>query len=87
MPELRERGIARLWVFGSRATGQEGPASDWDILVEFAPAQPPTFDRFMGIKNYLESALNASVDLLSRTACKPRFFEAIQDELVEIHGA
>lgn len=84
---MKERGVARAWAFGSRASGEEHADSDWDILVEFKPDQPPTFDRYMGLKMFLEDRLGGRVDLLSKTACKPRFLEAIRDELVELHAS
>jgi hypothetical protein len=36
-PALRERGIAHAALFGSAARGDNGPESDIDIMVEFAP--------------------------------------------------
>ena len=77
--EMRRHGVRQAWVFGSRARGQAGPASDWDFLVEFA--SPPNFSGFMGLKLLLEDRLGAKVDLLSLTACKPRFLKAIEPEL------
>lgn len=73
--------VKRAWLFGSRAAG-EANASDWDFLVEFS--QPPSFDAFMGLKSGLEEGLNARVDLLSRTACQPRFLEAIGGDLIDV---
>ena len=87
VPEIERRGVARVWAFGSRAAGRARADSDWDVLVEFKPDEPPTFDRFMGLKLFLEEELGAKVDLLSWTACKERFLAAIQDELVPLHAS
>lgn len=38
----RRRGIRRLSLFGSRLTGDHGPQSDVDLLVEFVPGSIPT---------------------------------------------
>ena len=77
--DIRRHGVRQAWVFGSRARGEATPGSDWDLLVEFAT--PPDFNRFMGLKLLLEDRLGAKVDLLSLTACKPRFLKAIEPEL------
>lgn len=80
--EFHRFGVARLWLFGSRARGGGDPDSDWDILVEFAT--PPDFGQFMGLKLMLEDRLGRRVDLLSRPACKPRFLDAIRAELLDV---
>ena len=86
MPELvddlRRHGVRQAWMFGSRARGEAQPGSDWDFLVEFS--SPPDFDRFMGLKLLLEDRLGSKVDLLSLSACKPRFLAAIQSELKRV---
>ncbi len=66
--------------FSRRWAGQA--TSDWDFLVQFS--QPPSFDAFMGLKSALEEGLNARVDLLSRSACRPRFLKAIEDDLIDV---
>ena len=81
-PELRRHGVARAWLFGSRARGEAGSDSDWDILVEFAG--PPSFDDYMNLKQQLETVLGNPVDIVSRTACKPRFMEAIREEMLDV---
>ena len=86
LPSLREEwkrhGVRHAWFFGSRARGEENPSSDWDFLVEFEA--PPSFDTFMGLKISLEEKLGTQVDLLSRSACKPRFLEAIRSDLIDV---
>lgn len=77
--ELSHFGVKHLWLFGSRARGDEHDDSDWDVLVEFAGT--PSFDDFMGLKLFLEDRLGRPVDVLSRSACKPRFLAAIKNEL------
>lgn len=77
--ELQRFGVSNLWLFGSRARDEGNRESDWDVLVEFDG--PPSFGSFMGLKCFLEDRLGGRVDLLSRAACKPRFLEAIKDDL------
>ena len=81
-PEIQRHGVNHLWIFGSRARGDAHAGSDFDVLVDFA--LPPNFDDFMGLKFALEEALGAKVDLLSLSACHPRFLKAIQPELLHV---
>jgi predicted nucleotidyltransferase len=81
-PLFRKFGVARVWLFGSRAQGNAGEGSDWDLMVEFS--SPPGFDDFMGLKIDLEDQLKARIDLLSKTACPPRFFAAIKEGLLNV---
>ena len=81
-PELARHGVTRAWLFGSRARGQFRADSDWDLLVEFGHA--PTFDAYMGLKLALEESLGSGVDIVVRSACKPRFLAAIQSELQNV---
>lgn len=81
-PVIQSYGVTGLWVFGSHSRGDSHPDSDLDLLVEFA--SPPNFDNFMGLKLALEDHLRTKVDLLSRSACKPRFLKAIQPDLLHV---
>jgi predicted nucleotidyltransferase len=74
--------VKRAWLFGSRAAKSITGRSDWDFLVEFR--EPPSFDAFMGLKLDLEKRLRGHVDLLSRTACSPRFLSAIESDLIDV---
>lgn len=80
--EWKRFGVTRAWLFGSRARDQSAAKSDWDFVVEFS--QPPGFDTFMGLVSRLEERLHAPVDVLSRSACNPRFFRAIESSLIDV---
>lgn len=77
-----EFGLAALSVFGSVARGDAAPGSDVDILADFDG--PADFNRFMGLKERLESALGARVDLVTRKALRPALREAIEREAVRV---
>jgi len=77
--ELARLGVRELLLFGSRARGDARPDSDWDFVVEFVGE--PGFDQFMGVRQLLEDRLGGRVDLLSRSACPPRLWRAIESEL------
>lgn len=57
--------IARLWLFGSLASGTARPESDADLLVEFSPgASTSTWD-WPAMQDELQSLFGRPVDLLS----------------------
>jgi len=81
--ELRKRfGVKSLAVFGSVARGEAGPDSDVDILVEFEGRA--TFDRYMGLKFFLEDLLGRRVDLVTRKALKPRMRPFVEREAIYV---
>ena len=81
--ELRKRfGVKSLAVFGSVARGEAGPDSDVDILVEFEGRA--TFDRYMGLKFFLEDLLGRRVDLVTRKALKPRMRPYVEREAIHV---
>ena len=81
--ELRQRfGVKSLAVFGSVARGEAGPESDVDILVEFEGRA--TFDRYMGLKFFLEDLLGRRVDLVTRKALKPRMRPYVEREAIYV---
>ena len=81
--ELRKQfGVKSLAVFGSVARGEAGPDSDVDILVEFEGRA--TFDRYMGLKFFLEDLLGRRVDLVTRKALKPRLRPYVEQEAIYV---
>ncbi len=56
-------------VFGSRAKGQGGPASDLNLLVDLEPER--TLLDLIAIKQDLEDRLSCRVDVLTEAALSP----------------
>ena len=80
LPSLREQfGIASLGVFGSVVRGEQSPASDVDILVDFN--QPIGLIRFMQLESRLATLVGSKVDLVSRKALKPTIGKRILAEV------
>ena len=75
-------GVGELYLFGSVARDEAGEESDVDLLVEFAG--PPSFDRFMDLKFFLEDALGIPVDLVTRRALKPILRSEIERDAVRV---
>lgn len=69
-------GVKRLEVFGSFARGDARPDSDLDMLVEFE-GHERYFDRFMGLKEALESSARRRVDLLTSGSLRNPVFQRV----------
>jgi hypothetical protein len=79
-PELRQRGIASVAVFGSVVRGQAQPDSDVDVLVDVDPAAAFDLLDLIGVKNLLADRLGHTVDVVEREALKPRVRDSILTE-------
>jgi len=80
MPLLRKYGILSASVVGSVARGQQTSKSDIDIVIDVI--QPISLLTFARIKLELEEILQTKVDLIERTALKPRIRKyLLQDEI------
>lgn len=77
----REFGVTSLALFGSVARGDNGPDSDVDIFVDM----PPKLFLISALKQYLESILSTSVDLIRRHShLSPRFLNQIAHDTIQI---
>ena len=74
-------GVKRIGIFGSVVRGEEIPASDIDILVEFAQGWA-TFRNFMDLIQYLEDLFGRRVDLVTTGGIDPYLRPYIEDEVI-----
>ena len=82
-PILRKRfGVLEIGIFGSFVRGEEKDTSDLDILVELE--RPVGLIKFVGLQNYLSDELGEKVDLVTKSALKPRIKKNILSEVVYI---
>ncbi len=79
----RRFGVKEILVFGSVARGEACDTSDLDVLVDFEGRAD--FERFMGLRFYLEDLLGLRVDLVTRKAPRAQLRDAIEREA--IHAA
>jgi len=83
LPALANRyGVQSLSLFGSYVHGRQRPGSDLDVLVQFS--QPPSLLKYIELEDYLSRALGVKVDLVMRSALKPRLAERILAEQVPV---
>ena len=83
--ELREKyGIEEIGIFGSYLRGEAKKESDVDILVEFKPDAKISLLDFVKLENYLSNLLGVKVDLVEKSALKPRIGKQILSEVIYI---
>lgn len=76
-PELSKLfGVDSIALFGSSVRGESLPTSDIDLLVEFRKGNKDFFN-FIRCKFYLEDIFNHKVDLVMKSAVKPRIKKQI----------
>ncbi len=73
-----------MGVFGSYVKGEETPESDLDILIEFEEHARISLIDFVELEQYLSEILGIKVDLVEKTALKPRIGRRILEEVVYI---
>ena len=80
-PVLSKYGAISVSLVGSTARDEHSNISDIDLIVEMH--QPVSLLTFSKIKRELEKTLNKKVDLIERSALKPRLREhMLKDESV-----
>ena len=81
-PELvRRYGLKRLALFGSYAREDQREDSDVDILVEI---EPQIGLGFVELADRIEDAIGVRTEVVSRRAIKPRYWEIIKEDLVDV---
>jgi predicted nucleotidyltransferase len=83
LPELAQRYFMRsLEVFGSYVRDEQTAESDLDVLVTFDKA--PGLLRYIALENHLSDLLGVRVDLVMKSALKPRIGQNILREAVPV---
>jgi hypothetical protein len=81
MPVLHKYGILSASLVGSVARGQHTSKSDIDIVIDVT--KPISLLTFTRIKLELEELLHTKVDLIERSAIKPRIRKyLLEDEII-----
>ncbi len=83
LPELAEKYHVRsLEVFGSYVRNEQKAESDLDVLVTFD--KTPGLLRYIALENHLSDLLGVKVDLVMKSALKPRIGQNILREAVPV---
>ena len=78
---VHKYNLKTLAVFGSYTRGDQRIDSDIDILVEF---DKPIGMEFIDFADELEALLETKVDLVTRRAIKPRYWNYIQKDVTYV---
>jgi predicted nucleotidyltransferase len=81
--ELRRRGVSALYLFGSVARGEAGPASDVDLFFDY---DDPTFNLFdvMDVEEEVVALLGIKADVMTRGSLHPRLRQRIEGGAVRV---
>jgi uncharacterized protein len=83
LPELaRKYHVRSLEVFGSYVRDEQTPESDLDVLVTFDKV--PGLLGYISLENHLSDLLGVKVDLVMKSALKPRIGQNILREAVPV---
>lgn len=83
--ELKERyGVKEIGIFGSYVRGEYKEKSDLDILVEFEEDAKIGLLKFVNLENYLSDLIGFKVDLVEKSALKPRIGKNILREVITL---
>ena len=82
-PELIQKfSVNSIGLFGSASRGDFSPdKSDVDLIVDFSN---PIGIEFVDLANFIELRLNRKVDLVSKNGIKPKYFQAIESDIVYV---
>lgn len=80
--DLQAHGVRHAALFGSVARGEQRTDSDIDILVDLDPAVVATIFDYAGLKAYVASLFEGSVDVIDREALKPRLRPSVAADAI-----
>lgn len=83
----RRHGIRRMGLFGSALTGEFGPDSDIDLLVEFEPDRVPGLLGVASLELELEGLLGRRVDVRTAADLSRHFRQTVADQARPLYAA
>jgi predicted nucleotidyltransferase len=81
---VRAEGATALFLYGSRARGDERPDSDVDVFVDFEAGRPFSLIELAGVKLALEDELGLDVHVTTRASLHPMVRDAIESEAIRV---
>ncbi len=82
-PIAQQYGVQKVFLFGSRARGDDDEESDYDFLI--SRGKIDTLIRYMAFVNSLEDSLGAHVDVVTDTSEDTGFIEQIRKEAILLY--
>ncbi len=81
---IRKEGATHLYLFGSRARGDNKPASDLDVLVDYDPEAKFSIFDLIGIKLLLEDDLHLDVHVTTGRGLHPLMKDKFHAEAIRV---
>ena len=78
----KEYNVSYLGIFGSYIKDEQTESSDLDLLVEFS--ETPSLFRFIQLEHYLSELLEVNVDLVLKSALRPKIGEQILQDVIGV---
>ncbi|MCM8820991.1 MAG: nucleotidyltransferase family protein [Candidatus Omnitrophica bacterium] len=79
---MEKYGLKEIGIFGSYVRGDQKSVSDLDVLVEFREGTDISLLDFIHLENELSDLLKVKVDLVEKSALKPKIGKYILEEVV-----
>jgi len=76
--------LKKLGIFGSYARGEQTPASDLDLLVEFEENTPDLYDKKIFLREEIQSVFHIHVDICCEKYIKPVFRQQILSDAIYV---
>ena len=82
--DLRQRGVERLYLFGSVARDEARPGSDVDLFFDF---DKPGFSLIdvIGLQQHLSQLLRTRTDIMTRGSLHPSLREGIEQSALQVY--
>ena len=81
---VQARGATSLYLFGSSARDEAGPASDIDLFVDYDPERRFSLVDLAAIQNLLEDRLATRIDVTTRDSLHPLLRDGIIKSAVRV---
>jgi len=81
---IRAEGATSLYLFGSAARAELGPASDIDVFVDYDPESRFSLLNLSGIRLIVMDELNREVDITTRSSLRPPLRDKILADAVRV---
>jgi len=82
---IRALGATSLYLFGSVARDEAGPASDLDLFIDYDPAKKFSLFDLVGIQLFLQDELHLPVDITTRDSLHPMLKDRIENSAFQIY--